>query len=166
MTRNGHIWQILLTTKRLKTSSNLNDGLPLSNLDVASMPMPFKEFGPQRLPVCLNNVEMSLSELENEVAAIPLPSGQASSGAENNEVFQERKTSVMSSCTGKNHLTPAPTAGTMFGLKGMLCIDKQRALQEHLAQNADWQRHRHSTTIKTTSILNEQPQRHLKHHPH
>ena len=87
---------ILLTTKRLKTSSNLNDGLPLSNLDVASMPMPFKEFGPQRLPVCLN-IEMSLSELENEVPAIPLPSGQASSGAENNEVFQERKTSVMSS---------------------------------------------------------------------
>lgn len=80
MTRNGHIWQILLTTKRLKTSSNLNDGLPLSNLDVASMPMPFKEFGPQRLPVCLNNVEMSLSELENEVAAIPLPSGGPQAG--------------------------------------------------------------------------------------
>ena len=115
---------IFLATKRLKTSSNQNDGLPLSNLDVASMPMPFKEFGPQRLPVCLNGVEMSLSELENEAPAIPLPSGQASSGAENKEVFQERKTSVMSSCAGKNHLTPAPAAGIMFGLKGMLCIER------------------------------------------
>ena len=43
---------------------------------------------------------------------------------------------------------------------------KQRIIQEHLAQNADWHRHRHSTTIKATSILNEQPQGHLEYHPH